>query len=297
MRTAKLSPRSAELLLALVISARATSYLFSKLILGGMGLFNLLAIRFLLGFALLAALFFRRLKGIDRKTLFAGIAMGLLYFLTMTAELNGLMRTSTSSISFLENTAIVWVPLISACMARRFPERKTLIGAILCLLGVGMLTLGGGMELNAGTLWGLAAALLYAAAILTTDRLTHRGIDALGAGIVQVGTIGALGLIASLLTEAPRLPAGGTEWLGILLLAVVCTGFGFTLQPVAQSGTTAERAGMFCALNPLVASVLGAAVLHETFSPGSLVGGLLILGGILFCCAPPLRGRKRLMTS
>ena len=69
MKTKDFLPGGAELLLAGVIVARATSYLFSKLILEGMGLYNLLALRFSLAFLLLAALFFRRLRGIDRKTL------------------------------------------------------------------------------------------------------------------------------------------------------------------------------------------------------------------------------------
>ena len=281
MRKLTLSRRASELLLAGVIAARATSYLFSKLILEGMGLFNLLSVRFLLAFVLLAALFFPRLRAMDRRTLRSGAVMGALYFLVMTAELSGLRRTDSSTVSFLENTAIVWVPVLSAALSRRFPEGKTMLSAALCLLGVGFLTLGGAVGFGVGEAFCLAAALLYAAAILVTDQLTHRGIDALAAGIVQVGTIGALSLAASFLTETPRLPAGGMEWLGIVLLAVVCTGFGFTLQPVAQSGTTAERSGMFCALNPLVAATLGAVFLHETVTARTILGGGLILCGIL----------------
>lgn len=132
----------------------------------------------------------------------------------------------------------------------------------------------------------MLAALLYASAILVTDRLTHGGIDPLLAGVVQVGTIGVLAISASLLTEIPRLPSGAMEWLGIVMLAVVCTGFGFTLQPVAQSGTTADRAGMFCALNPLVASVLGVVFLHEHLAPQGIFGALLILSGILLSYLP-----------
>ena len=48
MKAKTLSRSRAELLLAGVMIARATSYLFSKLILEGMGVFNLLGGRFLL---------------------------------------------------------------------------------------------------------------------------------------------------------------------------------------------------------------------------------------------------------
>ena len=49
-----MSEKRAELLLACVIIARSTSFVFNKLGLGTMTAFNLLAVRFLLAFALLA---------------------------------------------------------------------------------------------------------------------------------------------------------------------------------------------------------------------------------------------------
>ena len=285
----------AELLLAGVITARATSYLFSKLIMQSMSMFNMLGIRFLLAFTLLLILFFKRIRKINRKTFAAGAVMGCLYFLVMTAELNGLKRTSSGNVSFLENTAIVIVPLLQAVLLRRFPRWKAVICALLCLIGVGFLTIGSGMAFGAGEMFCMLAAFLYACAILTTDRLTHGNIDALASGIVQVGMIGALSLTASLLFEAPRLPSGMLEWTGIAMLAVVCSGFGFTLQPVAQSGTTAERAGMFCALNPMVATILGIVFLHEAFTVQSAVGGGLILAGILISELPEPKPKEELL--
>ena len=285
----------AELLLAGVITARATSYLFSKLIMQSMSMFNMLGIRFLLAFTLLLILFFKRIRKINRKTFAAGAVMGCLYFLVMTAELNGLKRTSSGNVSFLENTAIVIVPLLQAVLLRRFPRWKAVICALLCLIGVGFLTIGSGMAFGAGEMFCMLAAFLYACAILTTDRLTHGNIDALASGIVQVGMIGTLSLTASLLFEAPRLPSGMLEWTGIVMLAVVCSGFGFTLQPVAQSGTTAERAGMFCALNPMVATILGIVFLHEAFTVQSAVGGGLILAGILISELPEPKPKEKLL--
>ena len=285
----------AELLLAGVITARSTSYLFSKLIMQSMSMFNMLGIRFLLAFTLLLILFFKRIRKINRKTFAAGAVMGCLYFLVMTAELNGLKRTSSGNVSFLENTAIVIVPLLQAVLLRRFPRWKAVICALLCLIGVGFLTIGSGMAFGAGEMFCMLAAFLYACAILTTDRLTHGNSDSLASGIVQVGMIGTLSLTASLLFEAPRLPSGMLEWTGIVMLAVVCSGFGFTLQPVAQSGTTAERAGMFCALNPMVATILGIVFLHEAFTVQSAVGGGLILAGILISELPEPKPKEKLL--
>ena len=67
----------------------------------------------------------------------------------------------------------------------------------------------------------------------------------------------------------------------MLYLAIICSGFGFTLQPVAQQGTTAERAGALCALSPVAAAVLGALFLGETLTYKGIIGGLLIIASIL----------------
>ncbi len=287
------SRRQAEILLSCVIIARATSYLFSKLILTGMGMFNLMAVRFLLAFTILAKLFFRRLKHIDRKSLVAGAIMGGMFFLVMTAELTGLKRTASGNAAFLENTAIVIVPLLQSVVTRRLPKRSVIFSCFLSLIGVAFLELGSGMDFGQGEMFCLLAAFFYASTILMTDHLTHGSIDALGAGIIQVGVIGMLSLTASLLLESPRLPVGTMEWTGILMLAIVCTGFGFTLQPVAQSGTTADRAGMFCALNPMVATILGIIFLHEAFTVQSALGGAFILAGILLAELPEQGVKKK----
>ena len=277
MKTRTMTRTQAELLLAAVIIARSTSYVLTKVGLQDMGKFTLLAVRFLLAFAFLAALFRRLLLQIDRRTLLSGLAMGGIYFCVMTAELTALKTVETSTVSFVTNTAVVIVPLIQAALSRRWPERRVLFGALACLLGVALLTLRGGLTLTPGVGYCILEAFLYSAAILVTDRLTHAGADPLLSGVVQVGFLGALALIASFLFETPHLPGSGTEWLVVLALALVCSGFGFTLQPVAQSGTTADHAALFCALNPFVAATLGAVCFHEHFGLAGLLGGALIL--------------------
>ena len=171
-----------------------------------MGKFTLLAVRFLLAFAFLAALFRRRLLQIDRRTLLSDLAMGSIYFCVMTAELTALKTVETSTVSFVTNTAVVIVPLIQAALSRRWLERRVLFGALACLLGMALLTLRGGLTLTPGVGYCILEAFLYSTAILVTDRLTHAGADPLLSGVVQVGFLGALALIASFLFETPHLP-------------------------------------------------------------------------------------------
>ena len=272
--------KQAELLLAAVIIARSTAYLFSKLVMNELAPLNLMAVRFLLAFVFLFVLFFRRVINIDKTSFINGVILGTVFFAVMCAELFGLKFTDSSTTSFLENTAIVFVPLFEACICKRLPRPLSMLSAAAALAGVALLTLkAGAFSLTFGELLCILAAVLYAIAIIATDRLSKNG-DPLLIGIVQVGVMGVLGLAGSLIFETPHLPSGGSQWLMIAVLAIVCTGFGFTLQPVAQSKTTAEAAGLMCALNPLVAGCLGVVFLNEPVSPAQIAGCILILAAI-----------------
>ena len=255
--------------------------MFSKILMGTMAPFNILAVRFLIAAGLLIVLFHRRLLKLDRRTLGCGAAMGGVFFASMALEMHALTGASSSTVSFLENTAIVLVPMAAALMARRRPA------APVAMIGVGLLTAGGGPggDTVPGVLFGLGSGAAYSAAILTTARLSQEG-DPLTLGIVQVATMGLLALGASLVFEAPVLPTAPAEWGSLAALIVVCTGFGFTLQPVAQSRLSADVAGLLCALSPFVAAVLGAVFLGEAVTPCRLAGMALIAVAMLVASLP-----------
>lgn len=271
--------KQGEILLASVIIARSTSFLFSKILTNTMGTFNLLAVRSLLAFFLLLLLFWKRLLHLQPSTIFRGMLLGGAFFCVMTAELTGLRTTPSSTTAFLENTAIVFVPLFESILRRRFPRLQVVASTALALLGVGFLTLRESLSFSAGEGFCILAAVLYAGTIMLTDRVSRQD-DPLILGILQVGFMGLFGLIASLIFESPRLPATSTEWGCILMLAVVCSGFGFTLQPVAQSHTSSERAGLFCALSPACAGILGMVFLKEEMGLRGLFGCVLVLAAV-----------------
>ena len=151
----------------------------------------------------------------------------------------------------------------------------------MAMTGVALMTLKeASFDLTIGHFLALMAAVTYAMAIIITDRLSKKS-DPLIIGIVQLGTMGTLSAIASVLVETPHLPTDPAAWLALILLACVCSCFGFTLQPVAQKYTSAETAGLYCAFGPLGAGILGWICLNETLSIFALIGAILILLSIL----------------
>lgn len=275
-----MSVRKAELLLAAVIIARSMSLLFVKVGLGTISPFNLIAARFCLAFVILAVIFHKRLLHCNARDIKCGAALGGAFFVTISLEVFALRVIPSTTVSFLSNCAIVLVPLIEAVFLRRMPDRKCIICAALSLMGVGCLTLKNGGAIGYGECLGMLEAVSYALAIILTGKLSREG-DAYIMGIFQVGFMGVFALVASFIFETPRLPEGGTEWVIILMLAVVCSCFGFTFQPVAQRCLSEDRAAQFCALNPLTASTLGVLFLGEKPGFPGIVGAALILSGIV----------------
>jgi len=276
-----MSEKTAKILLASVILARSSSYVLAKIGLTDIDVFNLMGIRFLMAFVIMFLIFHKRLLKADKASLIAGFTVGAVYFVVMSFEVFSLKTCESSTTAFLENTAIVMVPLFEALILRKMPLPKTAISFLMAMTGVALITLQGtSLILTLGHFLALGAAVTYAAAIIITDRLSKKA-DALVIGIVQLGTMGTLSAIASFIFENPHLPHEPVAWLALILLACVCSCFGFTLQPVAQKHTSAETAGLYCAFGPLGAGILGWICLGEALSAFALVGAVLILASIL----------------
>ena len=271
------SQRKCELLLAAAIIARSTSLIFSKLALGSFGPFNLLALRFIAAFILLGLIFGKKIIHIRRKEILQGMILGVLYTGLLTTELYGLRMTDSGTTSFIENSAMIFVPLLQLLFFKKKPAGTDYVRLTLAVGGIAVLTLGGsGGLLKGGSLLLICTALFYASIIIATARFSKES-DPLMLGISEIGTVGGLTLILSLIFESPRLPQTGAEWLMVLALAGVCSCIGFTLQPIALRGTTAERAGMMCAISPMSAATLGIIFLQEDFTMNKAIGCVLIL--------------------
>lgn len=276
-----MSEKAAKILLASVILARSSSYVLQKIGLTDMDVFNLMGVRFLLAFFIMLVIFHKKFRAADKPSILAGLIVGAVFFVVMSFEVFSLKTCESSTTAFLENTAIVMVPLAEAIIIRKLPRFKMLLGFVMAMVGVALMTLQGtNLSFSLGHLLALGAAITYAAAIIITDRLSKKA-DPLIIGMVQLGTMGALSAVASFIFETPHLPAEPMAWLAIILLALVCSCFGFTLQPVAQKYTSAETAGLYCAFGPLGAGILGWICLKESLSVFALLGAVLILLGII----------------
>lgn len=269
-------------LMVSVILARSTSFLFSKITLAHMGLFELLGLRFFFAFLILFLIFHQRMAAaVSRSFLKKAAVLGFILYLVMGAEMMSFKTSDIYFTAFLENMAFAFVPFILWAAGGKRPS-LSLMGAILVMgAGVGCLTLkGGGTGIQAGLLWGLAAALFYGLFIMETGKMASAA-DALALGAWQMGVMGILDLATSAVVETPVIPSDPASMGSLLALTLLCSAFGFTFQTVAQKYISSEDAGFLCALDPLFASVWGFLFLGENPGLTGCMGALLVLVGMV----------------
>jgi len=276
---------SAKILLVAIFIARGTSFLFSKRLMVDMSPLSVLAVRFIMAFLILVIIFNKKMRQCNRQSLSGGIKLGLFYTLCMVFEMYGLRSIDTGVASVIENMAIVLVPIYVAVLTRVLPKTKTIVCAVIAVGGVACLSLtqmtSSGDGFNLGVVFAILAALTYGGCILMTDKVSKEG-DPITIGIIQLGTMGIISLVLALCTGTFGMPQTGEHWLMILMLALVCSCFGFTFQPVAQKYLPAETAAVYSVVNPLTSSVMGFTIAHESVSVLKILGCAVILVDLVF---------------
>ncbi len=205
----------------------------------------------------------------------------------------GIIRTSVTHAALLIGAVPVLVAVIAAVWHRTVARPVAWFGFAVSLGGVGLITAGGGG--GGATLAGdglvLASLLLSATVTVAQGRLlTGRDPVAVTAVLFLGATLGALP-IAVLTEGAPKVPGSPGPVLAVVALAAAGTLLPFTLFAFGQSRVSAEVAGAFLNLEPLVGAMAGAMVFGDPVGLAQVAGGAAILAGIGLSSLPLLAGR------
>lgn len=237
-----------------------------------------LAVRFLVGAALLAPVAARRrARGPAPLLGRAGLATGAVLIVAYVLQTVGLQYTTTQVSAFLTYLLVVMVPLFAAVVHRRLPRLHVAIAVVVAVAGVAFLTGGGRVGFGLGEVLTLGCAGAFAAHILLVEHWAPR-LDLVRLNTAQLGVVG-LGLLV------PGFFFGGYAFTGTALLAAVYTGaaasaLAFGLQLYGQRHLEATRASLLLLLEPVFAALLGFAT-GERLGPAGAVGALLIFAAIL----------------
>ena len=205
----------------------------------------------------------------------------------------GITRTSVSRAALLVGATPVLVAVIAALRHRSVARPMAWLGFAVSLVGVGLVAAGGS---GGATLTGdglVLASLVCSASFTVAQARLLAGRDPVAVTAVQflVAALATLPL-AAITQGSPAAPGGAGALLATAGLALVGTLVPFTLFAYGQARVSAESAGAFLNLEPLVGAAAGAVVFGDPVGIAQAAGGAAILTGIALSSLPLLRTRR-----
>ena len=171
-----MSPKTMKLLAKPMLFGAAliwgTSFFIMKNALDVMPVFFLLAIRFMAGGLLLAAIAWKKWREFTPDYLWRGAVIAGFLFLAYAVQTFGLARTTPSKNAFLTSVYCVLVPFLTWAVVKRKPDRYNVAAALLCVTGVGLVSLTEELTINGGDLLTLLCAIFYASHIVAVAKLS-----------------------------------------------------------------------------------------------------------------------------
>jgi O-acetylserine/cysteine efflux transporter len=255
------------------------------------------AVRFGLAAAVLLAVARRRGHGTALRKAFtpAVLAAGALgYGGSVVVQNAGISRTSVTHAALLIGAVPVLVAIIAAVWHRTVARPVAWFGFAVSLGGVALVTAGSGGD--GATLAGdglVLVSLLLSATVTVAQARLLTGRDPVAVTAVQFLGAALGSLPVAVVTEGrPAAPAGAGVLLAVVALALAGTLAPFTLFAFGQTRVSAEVAGAFLNLEPLVGAIAGAVVFADPVGLAQVGGGLAILAGIALSSLPLLAGRR-----
>ncbi|MEI5893574.1 DMT family transporter [Bacillus cereus] len=275
-----MTQKQANLLLATVSIGWGTSYIFMKLLADTASPFTVVALRFGIAFLIMIIIFNKKLISVNTKLLGYSAIVGLLLCGIFISLMYGMKTTSASSAGFLTSTTVILVPVLQTLITRKLPRKEVIYGVITVSIGLALLTIKDDFTFAFGSTLCLLAALLYGIHIVITNYFVQK-VDAFQLGIFQLGFAFLFALVGNFIFEMPVLPSGVIGWSAILGLAIICSAYGFVMQPIAQKYTTPESTGFLFSLEPVFSAIFSFIFLNENMGVQGYLGALLILAGVL----------------
>lgn len=257
-----------------------TSFFIMKNALDSLPVFALLALRFTAGAILLGVVCIKKWKDFTLDYLWRGAIVGGFLFLAYTVQTFGLSFTTPSKNAFLTAVYCVLVPFFTWAVVRRRPDRFNILAAVLCVVGVGLVSLNEELSINLGDLLTLLCAVFYASHIVAVEKLSP-GKDIYLITIFQFAFAALYSWVFSLTTEV--FPAQALKdpavFLPLAYLCVMATTVALLFQNVGQIWSDPASASVILSLE----SVFG--VLFSVICYGDEVSVKMLCGFVLIFVA------------
>lgn len=210
----------------------------------------------------------------------SGVAMGINWILLFEAYKYTTVSVATLSYYF----APVIVAVVCPILFREKLTRKQVVCFVMSTLGLVMITgigdVGGGKDF-VGILFGLGAAVFYAAVILLNKFI--KNVEGIHRTFLQFLSAIVILIPYVIMTSGVTLGSlDGIGWANLLIVGLLHTGVTYCMYFSSLKELPGQKAAILSYIDPLVAVLISVTILGETMTLWQGMGGILILGFTLW---------------
>lgn len=285
-------PNLARLMLLGCAILWGASYLAAKLVITTVGPNWMMACRTLIAAAVMLLLFYRVIiPHIHARVIIPALVVGLTYFGTLEMQMQGLVTVDPGRSAFLSAGYCVVMPFAAWIIVRKPPQFRALVAAIICMAGVGFVSIKAGFTgfaFSVGDWLSVASAVAYAFNVMFHS-VWGRRFHPIAMTFWQFIVSGIGFVICALCTE--RMP--DAQWLsptvigGLAFLILGSTMLGQIFQNIGVAHLPAAQASIIMSLESVCSVVFSALWYGERITVSSEIGFALIFLAILISQVRP----------
>ncbi|MGN8968209.1 DMT family transporter [Intestinimonas sp. HCP28S3_D6] len=241
--------------------------------------FWLLAIRFSFAAIVLAVVFWKRWKLLDRGYLIGGTVMGLCLFVAYAFQTFGLEQTTSGKNAFFTAVYCVIVPFLYWAIAHRRPDRYNVLAAFLCIAGIALVSVTGenATSFNMGDILTLIGGFFFACHIVAVAKYSE-GRDIFLLTTLQFASFAIFSWIGALFASPAPNPAVFDSNLifGLAYLVIFASCGALLFQNIGQKYTAPATAAVLLSLEAPFGVFFSILFADERPTPLMFVGFALI---------------------
>lgn len=282
MKTIKLLEFKADILLLSVAVSWGVTFLMVQDAIKDVPVYAFLFYRFLIATIIMFLLASKRLKTIDKDSMFYGVILGSALFAGFATQTFGLLYVKSSIVAFITGFNVIFVPFLAYVFFKDMVRRNVLIGSFVALLGLYALTMSGKLSFGYGEFLVLICALMFAIHIVLTGKFSLKG-DVFIIVCFQFLTVTLLSLLFSITFEEVTFAIEFNEVVlkAIIITSLFATVYAFLIQTYFQQYTTATKTAIIFTMEPVSAAFYAYFVGNENLTTVQVVGALLIIVAML----------------
>ena len=254
----------------------------------------ILVVRFTAAAIIMAVAFLKyRELYFERSHVGFGLLFGLAMFLAYYTQTIGITDTTPGKNAFLTGTYCVIVPFLAWVLVRRRPNRYNIVAAVLCIVGIGFISLDGSLTMRFGDAMTLVCAVFYALHIILVSQFAQgRNIYVLT--MWQFAGVAICSLfVGGLFEPMPDWAVLPVDcWISLAYLAVACTTVALLFQNIGQAHLPPASAALLLSLEAVFGVAFSVALGAETLTLRIVFGFALVFVAIIVSEVLPERAKR-----